>query len=278
MAFSLDSIFTTVTAFPSDKIGMTEIPPCDELKPYIRCFWQCEKQEYRHAVRIIPDCCADIIIPSDGSKSVFVGVSDGSFCTYGTGGVFGIRFYAWALKPFINARIADTFNMSVPASDVFDGFTKLQSRIAECTDIVSKAACAERYLMRILKGGLCPDVMNSLYYVVSQGGGATVKDISDYTVVGKRTLERRFIESTGIAPKTLFGLIRYQMLWQACVSGEFSAPDSVCKLGYYDEAHMYNDFKRYHGIGIGDARAEFAALSHFYNTNYVGGGIIHKNG
>lgn len=267
MAFSLDKIFTTVTAFPSDKLGMTEIAPSDGLKPYIRCFWQCDEREYRRAVRIIPDCCADIIMPSDGSQSVFVGASDGSFCTGGTGCVFGIRFYAWALKPFLNACISDTFNASIPASELFTGFNELQNRIADCPDIFSKTACAERYLIGILKCGLNPDVMNGIYYAVSLGSGATVNDISDYVAVSKRSLERKFMECAGVSPKAMLGLIRYQMLWQAALRGGFSTPDIAFKLGYYDEAHLYNDFKRYHGIGLGEARAEYATLSHFYNTN-----------
>ncbi|MDE7463903.1 MAG: helix-turn-helix domain-containing protein [Clostridiales bacterium] len=275
MAFSLDKVFTTVTAFPPAKLGVTEIPPTEVLKPFIRCFWQCNGSGLR-GVRVIPDCCADIIIPTDGNKSIFVGVSDGSFCTLGTGVAFGIRFYAWALKPFINARISDTFNTALPASEVFKGFSELQNRIAECPDIYSKAACAERYLIEILKGELSADIMNSIYYVVARDGGATVKDVSDYIAVGKRTLERRFVECAGVSPKAMLGLIRYQMLWQSCVKGGFSAPDSAFRLGYYDEAHMYNDFKRYHGIGISEARAEYAALSHFYNTSERSGGIIVK--
>ena len=50
MAFSLESIFTTATAVPSEISGIIEVEPIDYLKPYVRCFWLiaqlCRKPSY----------------------------------------------------------------------------------------------------------------------------------------------------------------------------------------------------------------------------------------
>lgn len=267
MAFLLDSVFTTCTAFPSEKCGIAEIAPSAGLKPYVRCFWKSDGREYfRAPLRIIPDCCADMIIPQDGGDGVVVGVSDGSFCTRSSGAVFGIRFYAWTLAPFIRARIIDTVNRSVPAADVFKNLRSLQSEIASTCDTALQVEYAERYLYRIFTRGLSSDVMNALYFAAENECRVTVKDMADNVAVGKRTLERRFIDGTGVSPKAMIELMRYQMLWQSCLKCNFSASDSAYRFGYYDDAHMYNDFKKYHGIGLGEARKEYAELSHFYNT------------
>ena len=266
MSFSLDSIFTTRTALPKERY-ITEILPSAALRPYIRCFWKYSGSPDIVDFRIIPDCCADIIIPLDGYPSIFVGLSDTSFITKRIGDVFGIRFYAWAVAPFLHIGLSEMFNNAVPINSVLKKFDILQRAIIEANTTAKQVQLAEKYLSQLFDGRVCNDVMNSLYLAVSENCRTTVKDLSDYCAVSGRTLERKFLDNIGISPKSMIELLRYQLLWQDCMKQGFSAADSAFKFGYYDEAHMYNDFKRYHGIGLGDARTEYEKLSHFYNTS-----------
>ena len=265
MSFSLDSIFTTRTALPKQRY-ITEILPSAALRPYIRCFWKYSGSTNILNYRIIPDCCADMIIPLDGYPPIFVGLSDSSFITRRMGDVFGIRFYAWAVAPFLHICLSELFNNAVSADGISKDFFKLQNEIIEAKYTASQVNLAEKYLSERFDGKLCHDIMNSLYFALSNNCRTAMTDLSDYCAVSKRTLERKFINYIGVPPKTMIELLRYQLLWQDCIKPGFSSADSAFKLGYYDEAHMYNDFKRYHGIGLGDARTEFKKLSHFYNT------------
>jgi methylphosphotriester-DNA--protein-cysteine methyltransferase len=80
-------------------------------------------------------------------------------------------------------------------------------------------------------------------------------------VISQKQLERLFSHHIGISPKSFSSLIRYQLLWQEIVlSGHFNVQDAVDKFGYCDQAHLLNDFKKHHLIGIREA-AEFAAKS-----------------
>ncbi len=264
MAFSLDSIFTTRTALPRG-CGIIEIPPTAELRPFIRCFWTYDCGLGSHFFRIIPDCCADIIIPLDGTPAFFVGASDNSFITQKTGDVFGIRLYAWTVAYFLHINLFDTFNNAIPVNTILKNFDELQLQIIDEHDNTCRVDCAQNYLMRLYNGKICADVMNGIYHAISSDCRVTVKDLSDYCAVSKRTFERRFIDYTGIPPKTLINLLRYQLLWQTITQSDFSAADSAFKFGYYDEAHLYNSFKQYHGIGFKQARQEYLKLSHFYN-------------
>ena len=78
MAFSLEKIFTTRTALPKNG-GVTEIEPIAALKPYIRCFWTCERDKRNIVSRVVPDCCADIIIDLDNNGAGFVGMCPDNF-------------------------------------------------------------------------------------------------------------------------------------------------------------------------------------------------------
>ena len=45
-------------------------------------------------------------------------------------------------------------------------------------------------------------------------------------------------------------MIRYQMLWREALGASFNVHDAVYKFGYFDQAHLLNDFKEYHGISL----------------------------
>lgn len=265
MAFSLDSIFTTITAVPPSSI-FTEIEPPPVLKPYIRCFWTCDYGMSNVPVRIIPDFCADIIFDINNGSAKLIGVGNGSFMFAGSGVFFGIRFYAWAVRLFANAEMSALFNSSVAPENVFKKFAHFKTAVIEAKGTEQRVELATAYLLDLIDKTPDADVMNCLFAAIKRYGNISTSEMASYAIVSKRTLERKFKQSIGIAPKTTVELLRYQLLWQDCVKTGFSASDGVDKFGYYDQAHMYNDFKKYHGLGLSEAQREFKNLSHIYNT------------
>lgn len=261
MAFSLDKIFTTRTALPKG-CGVIEIEPCAALKPYIRCFWTYARTDRSIPVRIIPDCCADIIIDLDRRSAEFVDIGFDSFFVRSTGTVFGIRFYAWAVSRFSSTCVR---HGPVDPKMLFAGFSDFQNRIIEAKTLSERIAFAQSYLTGIMSERCDDDVMNCLYSMVKNSGNVSVNELASDVAVSRRTLERRFLR-IGITAQSMSGLIRYQLLWQECLKRDFSALDCVEKFGYYDQAHMYNDFRAFHGINPVEARREYSSLSHFYNT------------
>lgn len=261
MAFSLDNIFTTRTALPAG-CGPIEIEPCAALKPYIRCFWTYARPDSGVPVRIIPDCCADIIIDLDRRSAVFVDTGFDSFFARSAGAVFGIRFYAWAVSRFSRA---DGARGSVDPEQLFDGFSDFRDRIVASKTVSERIDLAQSYLTGILDERCDGDVMNCLYGMIKNNGNVSVSALASDVAVSRRTLERKFLR-IGIAARSIARLIRYQLLWQECLKADFSALDCVEKFGYYDQAHMYNDFRAFHGLNPVEARKEYSSLSHFYNT------------
>lgn len=276
MSFRLDKIFTTVTSDPMRLGNYIEIEPCDALKPYIRCFWgsahnradfsACENNK----IWVIPDICMDIMVTgnqdlnSTGSYfcginnfSYFAGESD-SFC-------FGIRFYAWSAVLFADEGMNGVLNAFLNADAYFSNFSReLNEKLFNAESIYERKAIAEKFLLRRLNTKRENfDIMNSLYFIINNNGNAGVAELSDYCVISKRQLERRFAEYTGVSPKQLINLIRYQLLWQDCLKGNFNALDAVEKFGYYDQPHLIKEFKKFHGMSINNALEN---VSHFYNT------------
>lgn len=261
MSFALNDIFTTATSAPTSRTGITEIVPCAPLAPYVRCFWTYNGDGSKR-VRIIPDCCADIIIDLHSrSGGGYCGVSNRSFISDNNSALFGIRFYAWGVRMFTNVDMSLLFNMSYPADVIFDGIGNAVSEIKRAPNTAARVLVAQKYLLSKLRNAENGEVMNSLYLALDSSCRATVNEMSDYCAVSRRTLERMFALNIGISPKQMTDMLRYQLLWQTCLSHDFDASDCVERFGYYDEAHLYNDFKKYHGIGLPTARKEFFDLS-----------------
>lgn len=256
MAFTLDKIFTTITSAPASRTGITEVPPCDALKPYVRCFWETQPDPDGREVRVIPDCCCDIIFSVDGNRisGNFCGVSNTSFAARDQAKTFGIRFYAWSVAPFVSESIDGLLNVYAPVCDVFDGFDNLIDDIACSVSMRERIDIAQRFLLkRLALYKQNHDVMNSLYLAISKRCRVNVSDLSEYCAVSKRSLEREFRCFTGTSPKQMIDLIRYQLLWQDAVKPNFNVLDSVEKFGFYDSAHLYHDFQKYHGISLPQA-------------------------
>ena len=71
------------------------------------------------------------------------------------------------------------------------------------------------------------------------------EDFSEYKTAGT-TL---FADYTGVSPKQLSSLVRYQYLWHDILTEDsFHPANAVHKYGYTDQSHLLHDFKRYHTL------------------------------
>lgn len=271
MPYRLDKIFKTITANPYQRNTYIELAPCEMLKPYIHCFWYSKSdstKEYKSLV--IPDLCMDILLYQyDGYHADFCGINNRSFYAFNTNTEhFGIRFYAWAVALFADDTMAESLNAYDCVQRYFSDFSnKTAEEILSAESLYDRKHMAERYLIKKLgKMNINHSVSNSIFYTILYNGKTTVKDLADNIAVSQRKLERDFLSITGVSPKQMINLIRYQLLWQDAVKRDFNVLDSIDKFGYYDQSHLLREFKKYHGLTLSEARRDVLNLSHFYNT------------
>jgi len=271
--FTMSNIYRPITAQPfMNNETYIEIQPCEELKPYICCFWGMPKpytsiatSEIKHGL-VIPDTCMDIIFEIDMNKNElrdrFVGINDISFRTESqsvssTISCFGIRFYFWAVPLFSHESMNEVLNASVETEAYFKNFRHdFQNILADSPLIIDRIAKAEYYLLKKLNlNRQNNNVMNVIYKMLKSRGTANICELVEFTTVSQRQLQRLFLEYVGISPKKLSGLIRYQYLWQDILSySNTNVQDAVCKYGYTDQSHLLKDFKKYHTMTPAEAR------------------------
>lgn len=103
--------------------------------------------------------------------------------------------------------------------------------------------------------------------VDSSGGQVSVEALAREAHVSNRTLERIFKENVGIPPKECLRIARFQEVFKRLRNADASEESLLriaYELGYYDHAHLTNEFKKYAGILPSE-------LSHFYKTGIAGG-------
>lgn len=262
------SLYRPLTAVPFQReSAYAEAPPGPQLSPYVRCFWF-STPGLGSTGLVIPDTCADLIYRIDHTAHTltgsFCGVSDESFVSHQVvpAGhrvhLFGIRFYAWTACLFAQDSLAGSRNRSVDPWAQFEWLdTALRQHLLELPTFSAQAAFARGLLeTRLERISINPILQNAAGQMILSHGSLSVTQLAGEVFVSTRQLERVFQEYAGISPKRLNNLIRYQMLWQDCLTRrDFDIADAVMKFGYADQAHLCHEFKRYHTMDLTSAKA-----------------------
>ena len=252
----------------------SEIAPCKALLPYIRCFWGIsDTSDAEESRLVIPDTCMDIIFNLDYTNNTV----HSSFCTIDENAhyshnsinsvhrsIFGIRFYAWSAVLFADNSFAGTKNKVFDVDEFFTGLKRdILPMLLSAASLPERAKLAEKYLFKRLDlNRMNSNIMNAVSDIIFGRGTVRTAELAAKNAVSVRQLERWFNENMGISPKSFSSLVRYQMIWQELCFRGGDILDMTEKYGYFDQAHLLNDFKKHHSMTPKQA----LRLSHFYNT------------
>ncbi|SEN03623.1 AraC-type DNA-binding protein [Mucilaginibacter gossypiicola] len=103
----------------------------------------------------------------------------------------------------------------------------------------------------------------------NSGGQVSVEELAEEMFVSNRTLERIFKQNVGIPPKEFLRIVRFREVLKRLRNAPPAATKEsllqiAFELGYFDHAHLTNEFKKYSGVLPSE-------LSHFYKTGIAGG-------
>jgi len=238
--------FFPLTAHPFDKEDCREVPPCKALRPYVRCFWGPVARKYG---LVVPDACADIIILPEGQgiRMHFCPVDNAPYISHSEmQDMFAVRFYFWALPYF---QISGSFDEeSFPD---LRGYLLREGYLEKSFE--QRKALMEAYLLRRLEQRVPGDLLDGIDLLLRSHGRLPVQEVAAYMGVSTRTAERMFRRCTGLSPKETAEVIRYQTLWRRSLQPCFDLMEQVEVLGYCDQAHLLNNFRKFHSLPLRDA-------------------------
>ncbi|MFL0205422.1 MAG: hypothetical protein RJB49_354 [Bacteroidota bacterium] len=149
--------------------------------------------------------------------------------------IFGVKFRAGGLYPFLTSPVAATNNLSTDADSIFLKLPALNSTM----NFNERCEQIEVFLFAHLIDKQAKKYIKLLMWL---------DELESETTASYKTLSRLFQEVIGISPKEYVQIKRVnQSLALFASSKDIKSQDLADQLGYYDSAHFINEFKKYTG-------------------------------
>lgn len=233
--------------------------PEEDLAPWIMHFWLiswdltgCEP----HTGESLPHPNVHMVFGE--GEPIIHGVQTQKFVRTleGRSQVFGVKFRSGGFRPFYGAAVSELADRSVPAKSVFEnGLDKLGEIVLSSAAEDEKVAAASAFFRDRMPS---PDdnvllAAKLVERIFADPEMKTVDDLARETGTGKRTLQRLFSEYVGVSPKWVICRYRMHELIETLNRGEeLDWAELALDLGYFDQAHLINDFTSI--IGCSPAR------------------------
>lgn len=236
--------------------------PVPELAPWIMHYWMIHwdlRGCKPHLAENLPHPNVHLIF-ENGKNGVVSGVQTRRFSRVldDKSWVFGVKFRAGGFRPFLGKPVLELADRTIPARHVFGSEIKEfeTTALSFRSDEEKIAAANEFFLARIPKPEKTLALAGELVDLILRDIEIkTVDDLVQRSGVGKRTLQRVFREYVGASPKWVVCRYRLHEVVEQLNSGEeLDWAQLALDLGYFDQAHLINDFKAL----LGCTPAQFA--------------------
>jgi AraC-like DNA-binding protein len=228
----------------------TRYAPTGALADWVQHFWV-ERWDLRDRApqtrEVLSHPCVHFVF-ARGRTRIY-GVQQSRFVRElkGEGCVFGVKFRPGAFYPFLRKPVCSIANVSFPAEHLFSGATDAEKEVLGCRDDCGMVETASQFLRPLLP---------PYDPVVELACGAVEKIASDQSVtrveslvalcgIRDRTLQRMFRRYIGASARWVIKRYRvYEALERLGRGRRAHFADLAQDLGYYDQAHFINDFKK----------------------------------
>jgi AraC-like DNA-binding protein len=185
----------------------------------------------------------------ENEKAEIAGVQTHKFSRLieGKSHVFGVKFRAGGFRAFCKFPVSSLADRIVPASRVFGKDLKAFEEIAlsSCKEDQKVQAADAFFHARIPKADPAVRLASKLVDLVLQDPAIkTVADLTRIAGIGQRSLQRLFGDYVGASPKWVIRRYRlHELIEKSNLGDKLDWPQLALDLGYFDQAHLINDFK-----------------------------------
>jgi len=235
---------------PAGKMRHSRKRPAADLAAWIAHYWMiswdlrgCAPQH----VESLPHPNIHLIFES--CTPVVSGVQTKKFSRVlkGQSKVFGIKFKPGAFRPFFGAPVSKIADRTIPATRVFGKELLALAEVvfSDRSEETRAAAANAFFLQRMPQPDKTLDLAGQLVERILQDVEIRlVDDLVRVSSINKRSLQRIFNEYVGVSPKWVIRRYRLHELIEKFNSGApVDLPQLALDLGYFDQAHLINDFK-----------------------------------
>lgn len=236
-----------------------EYPPAPALARLVDRYWILEGRGTGQPEPIFPDGRIEIVLHfgepfdrhhPDGrierqDAAIVVGQMRAPICIAprGAAGVAGIRLRPAAGRCAVGCRADDISGCVVDAAALFAPLGPLREQLADADSDRRRVTLLDDWIRRAIRKEPVRAVEAAVAAIDARAGATDLARIAHQAGVSLRHLERQFNADVGLRPKTYARLVRLQAALRGVGTGQ-SLADIAIACGYYDQAHMANDFAR----------------------------------
>ncbi|MGH9746281.1 MAG: AraC family transcriptional regulator [Candidatus Acidiferrales bacterium] len=230
-----------------------EFPPSPKFAAHIECFWQHRSEDPVRDYRVLPDGCTDIIFEQparDYGGLALVGTMTHAqaFPIPARHSTFGVRFRPAMAARLVRVPGALALDQSLPLAGAWKSAAVrgLLEQLAEASSPRDAIARFEAALGEPTP----PDPMErAIAWLTESHGQIAIDTLADSAGLSARQFRRICIERTGLSPKHLARILRFRhAATHATGDRRRDWADVALACGYYDQAHLINEFRELAGV------------------------------
>lgn len=255
-----------------------EFPPPSELKTYVHCLWVFEGQDPDEPQRIVPDGRAELILhwrtpyleQIDGAwtpqpQALFAGqlTLPLHLMAREPAGVVGVRFRTAGAPAYLQSHANPFTDRRLAITDTPD--------LRAAADETERLRLAAAYVASRLQQQFHDSrIQTAADEIRASEGRIALDDLAARVALSPRALQRRFLEATGVPPRTLGSIVRFRRVFEALQEpGVESWTDCAQAAGYFDHPQLARDFRRF----VGCTPSAFLAARQGLATHLTGANL-----
>ena len=244
--------------------GYREVGSPKPLDPYVETFWTWQRGRgpVPATHRVLPDGCIDILLSFETERTTDIA----RLSVVGTmtrpldvprrslSWIVAVRFRPGGARHLLGCPAGELTDRRLPLGELWG---------AEAGVLLDRLLCAPNaeQRLRTLESALLerlatsppdddPRLAAAVRLVERHPGDLSVDEVAETVGWSPRQLRRRFVDRVGIGPKQLSRILRLRRLHDQAVHGLGPVDWAALALdsGYYDQAHMINEFRRWTGL------------------------------
>jgi AraC-like DNA-binding protein len=242
-----------------------EFIPHATLQDSVKRFWILEKEYTADdpIEEVTPDACVELIF-SFGTPYVqeiestrrelpnicMVGLLSKPLRLQASGLVklIAVRFYAWGALAFLNDSANLNSATAINLDPMWRQVVERAGAHVNTGDYHKAVEQVEDFLIGLRLNSLFDphQVRTAAKLLYHTKGQFRVAELADYCNLSLRQLQRQFDETTGVSPKTLARMIRFEAIRERLMfDPDANLTDLSYDFGYTDQAHFIKDFKAF---------------------------------
>ncbi len=252
-----------------------EIAPAAQLQADVKFIWALEEDAKTYnRDRIIPDSYVELII--NCGAPLYLETDDGlrldmphvflngiqrkplqlrteGFCQF-----VAMKIYPWAVNPLLGIQANQTNDAITPLDSHWQAFGKSVRATVQSAGYEEAMYQLQAYICDLASRPPhdLQTIRSAAHQLYASAGQVRMGELAIQTAFSTSQFERRFKFLTGVTPKTLARIIRFENIRNMLITHPLRRTSDLAQdFGYTDQAHFIHDFKTFANVTPGEFKS-----------------------